>query len=313
VAVKRVIEERVRTERQAPSGAPVQGSLGEYIRCEFLPVKEHDWSQRGEERATWRASARRIALEIADSDLGRLPFTGVQRRDVKRWWAGHKGRVDGGQWSRETANKRLTMLRAIYNHAVDDEHPGLVANPTVRIKKFRIDPTTLPTEHFASDAERERVIEAARPNPRLHAAVLLATFYGLRRASVCELRVRDLDLQGETLTWTTKTGQRIMRPLHPRLREPLADLAGGRAPDDSLLGYGDYHSLTTAFRRLVQRVGLGRRFRFHGLRHDFGTRILKKTGNLRVAQEALGHSRITQTERYTHVLAEEVNAAILAP
>jgi hypothetical protein len=75
--------------------------------------------------------ARRIALEIADSDLGRLPFTGVQRRDVKRLWAGIKGRVDGGQWSRETANKRLTMLRSFDNHAGDDDHPGLVANPTV--------------------------------------------------------------------------------------------------------------------------------------------------------------------------------------
>jgi hypothetical protein len=42
VAVRRVIEERVRTERQAPLGAPVQGLLGEYIRREFLPVKEPD-------------------------------------------------------------------------------------------------------------------------------------------------------------------------------------------------------------------------------------------------------------------------------
>jgi integrase len=230
---------------------------------------------------------------------------------VKRWWAGIKGRVDAGQWSRETANKRLTMLRSIYNFALDDEHAGLAANPTTRIKKLRIDPTTLPTEHFASDAERERVIEAARQNPRLHAAVLLAAFYGLRRASVCDLQVRDVDFQAETIGWATKTGQRLVRPLHPRVREALAALAAGRRPSDSLLGYSDYHSLTTAFRRLVKRVGLGRRFRFHGLRHDFGTRILRKTGNLRVAQEALGHSRITQTERYTHVLADEVNAAIL--
>src|SRR5262245_54247993 len=55
--------------------------------------------------------------------------------------------------------------------------------------------TTMPwtmSTHFASDADRERVIAAAHSNPRLHAAVLLAAFYGLRRASVCDLRVRAL-------------------------------------------------------------------------------------------------------------------------
>lgn len=208
VPVERVIAERTRAERGAPSGALVAaGSLADYIRREFLPTKEQDWSKRGDARATWRASARTIALELADSDLGRLPFVRLQRRDVKRWWAGIKGTVDGGQWSRETANKRLTMLRPIYNFALDDEHAGLLANPTTRIKKLRIDPSTLPTEHFASDDERDRVIEAARPNPRLRAAVLLAAFYGLRRASVCDLRVRDVDFQAGTIGWDTKTGQ----------------------------------------------------------------------------------------------------------
>ena len=139
-----------------------------------------------------------------------------------------------------------------------------------------------------------------KDRPHVIVAVLLAAFYGLRRASICDLLVRDVDFEAGTIGWATKTGQRLVRPLHPRVREALARLAHGRRAGDSLLGYTDYHSLTTAFRRLVQRVGLGRRFRFHGLRHDFGTRILRKTGNLRVAQEALGHSRITQTEPETN-------------
>ena len=167
-----------------------------------------------------------------------------------------KGRVDRGQWSQETANKRLTMLRAVYNFALDDEAEGLQANPTARIKKLRIDPSTLPTEHLQTEGERERVIAAAQGNPRLHAAVLLAMFYGLRRASICDLQVRDVDLAAGTIGWVTKTGQRLVRPLHPRVREALAALAADRRSSDSLLGYRDYHSLTTAFRRLVKRVGL---------------------------------------------------------
>ena len=45
VAVERVISERIRAERRAPSAVPVvQGALVDYIQREFLSTKEQDWS-----------------------------------------------------------------------------------------------------------------------------------------------------------------------------------------------------------------------------------------------------------------------------
>ncbi|WP_245291706.1 tyrosine-type recombinase/integrase [Methylosinus sp. R-45379] len=52
--------------------------------------------------------------------------------------------------------------------------------------------------------------------------------------------------------------------------------------------------------------------RFHDLRHDFATKLLRETRNLKLVQRALHHSKIETTTRYAHVLDEEVAAGMEA-
>jgi integrase len=47
-----------------------------------------------------------------------------------------------------------------------------------------------------------------------------------------------------------------------------------------------------------------------GFRHDFGTRLLRDSGNLKLVQNAMNHRDIKSTMRYAHVLDEDVAAAI---
>jgi integrase len=51
-------------------------------------------------------------------------------------------------------------------------------------------------------------------------------------------------------------------------------------------------------------------FRFHDFNHDFGTKVLRLTGNLKLAQRALNHADIKSTLRYAHVLDEDVADAV---
>ena len=39
-------------------------------------------------------------------------------------------------------------------------------------------------------------------------------------------------------------------------------------------------------------------FRFHDIRHDVGTKLLRATGNLKLVQKALGHANLKTTARY---------------
>jgi len=65
----------------------------------------------------------------------------------------------------------------------------------------------------------------------------------------------------------------------------------------------------TAWRRLRKKAKV-EGFRFHDFRHNFGTKLLRQTGNLKLVQRALNHADIATTTRYAHVLASEVAEAM---
>jgi integrase len=71
-------------------------------------------------------------------------------------------------------------------------------------------------------------------------------------------------------------------------------------------------TVTHAFQRHLSRANL-RRQRFYDLRHFAGTAIVSGTGDLRLAQEILGHSSPTLTANvYAHVLPEHRRRAAVA-
>ncbi len=65
----------------------------------------------------------------------------------------------------------------------------------------------------------------------------------------------------------------------------------------------------TRWRRTRKAAGVSN-FRLHDFRHDFATKLLRETGNLRLVQKALNHADIKTTARYAHVLDEEVAEGI---
>jgi integrase len=164
---------------------------------------------------------------------------------------------------------------------------------------------------------------------------LFARASGLRLAE-CLLRKEQVDLIGGVIRTIGKGGKPIAQPITSEMRTLLmTEMAN---PTDFVFTYaaarakraktkGDkshakgerlpitMSGLKTMWRRSRRRrkgPSLPADLRFHDLRHDFATKLLRETKNLKLVQKALHHSKVETTTRYAHVLDEEVAAGMEA-
>jgi integrase/recombinase XerD len=73
-------------------------------------------------------------------------------------------------------------------------------------------------------------------------------------------------------------------------------------------GAWDQRNALRSFYLLQDRLGL-KRVGFHRLRHTFATEYLRRGGDVVRLSRTLGHTQITTTMRYLHLLTDDLSAA----
>jgi integrase len=148
---------------------------------------------------------------------------------------------------------------------------------------------------------------------------------GLRQTECVTLRWTEVNFGTRQIVRLGKGGRRITFPITDAIREILFPLQG-QHPEFAFTYVamygnkrlrrvrGERYPLTlsgtkTAWQRMRAKAGVTD-FRFHDYRHDFGTKLLRSTGNLKLTQKAMNHADIKSTLRYAHVLDEDVATAI---
>jgi site-specific recombinase XerD len=64
------------------------------------------------------------------------------------------------------------------------------------------------------------------------------------------------------------------------------------------------------FRQARDKAGLPKELVLHCGRHDFGTGVLSKTGNLKLVMVTMGHKNVSTAMKYQHPELEIVRAAL---
>jgi integrase len=282
------------------------------------------WSEVGKHHAgsatTFRDIERLIAYfgknkrldEITDADVAALV---AWRRNQQVW-----GRKGGAAISPSTVNRStIEPLAKIFTRAKRTWRQSFPMEPQWRDHLLKE-----PEEHVRElhEGEGEALAGAIRDDyaPWLE----FASLTGLRHQETL-IRWSDVNWAAKTISRMGKGDRPVTTPITDAVAEILEPLKGHhpesvftyvcrRSSDDRIKG--KRYPLTregtkTEWRRARSRSGV-EGLRFHDLRHDVGTKILRQTGNLKLVQQVLNHRDIKTTTRYAHVLESEKAAALEA-
>jgi integrase len=281
-------------------------------------VADRWWQEVGQHHAGADNTEHDLALLIEFFGKDKL-VTDITDDDVARfvaWRRGHRRR-DGALISPHTVNHTIKQLRKLFTRCKlwrvrFDHEPKwskhLLKTPTERVREL-------------SDDEADRLDAAMRDDYRPFFDFARATGWRLKEC----VTLRWSEVEGLTanrrgqIVKLGKGGERVTVPITSEIRQILWPLQGhhrefvftsvaDRTVDGRVKGKRyplTYAGVQSYWKRLRKRSGVTG-FRIHDYRHDFATKLLRVTGNLKLVQKALNHKDIKTTMRYAHVLDEEI-------
>lgn len=290
------------------------------------------WEEAGKHHAgskdTWTNLARLVSYFGADKRMDDIDDKAVAA--LVAWRSGHRKPVNRKEKkgapkpppppliTPSTVNRSTTiLLRTVFGRAR-------------KVWRYSFPNEPLWRNHLLKEpTERVRELHEGE-GEALEASVRADYAPWLEFASLSGLRHKETLLKWENVNWATgqirtigKRGKIVTIPITDDIRAVLEPLKGhhpefvftyvalrrrgniikGRRYPITLSGSKSEWKRTRSKARIKD-------FRFHDLRHDFASKLLRETGNMKLVQLALNHSDLKTTAKYAHVQDEEIKAAM---
>ena len=220
-----------------------------------------------------------------------------------------------------TANRRLTVFKRFYRHALRNNlvksDPCIGLRAAKQALRF---PKTLSEDQVTNLLNAPNIETPLGLRDRTMLELMYAS--GLRVSEIVSLKTVALGLnEGVVRIVNGKGGKERLVPFGGEagrwLRRYLVDartlLLEGKASDAVFIGRHTGSALTRqAFWALIKRYALQASIPValspHTLRHAFATHLLNHGADLRVVQLLLGHADISTTQIYIHVARERLKS-----
>jgi integrase/recombinase XerD len=220
-----------------------------------------------------------------------------------------------------TANRRLTVFKRFYRHALRmnlvKSDPCIGLRAAKQALRF---PKTLSEDQVTALLNTPDVETSLGLRDRTMLELMYAS--GLRVSEIVSLKIVDLGLnEGVIRVVNGKGGKERLVPfggeagqwLRRYLSEARTLLLEGKTSDAVFVGRHTGTGLTRqAFWALIKRyatiANIPVALSPHTLRHAFATHLLNHGADLRVVQILLGHADISTTQIYTHVARERLKS-----
>ena len=218
--------------------------------------------------------------------------------------------------SSANANCALRSLRRMLHKA--EEWKMIRHAPKIKMMKEH-------GRHLRLDDEAERKLIAGasackwrkRTRELFRDIVVLMRDTGMRNErELFRMRIENLDWQTRVIfvpDSKTAEGRRLV-PMSGRVFEILQNRCVARQEGwifpSKRSASGHLRSICNLFRKARNKAGLPKELVLYCARHDYGTRVLMRTGNLAAVMRTMGHRDVKTAMHYQHPELEIVRAAL---
>jgi integrase/recombinase XerD len=269
--------------------------------------------EKGLSPSTIEAYRRDIAKFSAFAKERGLSTRDVQRSDVVDFLASlYSNNLDSRSVARHLVTIRNFFRFALTEGCIEEDPASTIESP-----KFR---RSLP--QFLTLDEVESLLRQPDASTviglRDKAMIELMYSCGLRVSELCGVRVGDLHANAGCVRCVGKGDKERIVPVGRRALEAVQAyyqkarpvlLRGGSCPFLFLNQRGgkiDRIAYWKALAKYGRQAGIRKQVKPHMLRHSFATHLLDRGADLRAVQMMLGHSDISTTQIYTHVVEERL-------
>jgi len=298
-------QERAKIAARRQGGAPGAEPLTVYLAAETYL----DWLTAKNPRtaADTRGRLNRYFL----SKLGDRLITALTKTMLDKWLGSMVSRSDDPEdvrRSKDSANRVLSMVKALLNHAMRDRSNGLTDDSAWRfVKPFH--GVSKPREIRYTDEEVRRLVDSAG-DAALANLITGAYLTGARYGELAEARVSHFDARTKILLVNVgKTGTRTII-LQTSAADFLKKLASRRIAEDFLFVRSDgsrwkRSDQTRPIKDALERAELPPNGSLYALRHTYVSHAIEGGVPLNVIADNCGTSVRMIEKTYAKILAEK--------
>ncbi|MDX8550188.1 tyrosine-type recombinase/integrase [Methanospirillum sp. J.3.6.1-F.2.7.3] len=202
------------------------------------------------------------------------------------------------QYHATTYNRILSSLSSFYRFLLMQEVIDI--NPVPRVDRPKVKEKEL---KYLKHSQVMRLLQSIPDDrDRLMIRIIYAT--GVRVSELCTMNVEDVDFDDQMIRVMGKGGKVRMVFVDEDTLDEIANIVGTRLSGPLFPGQSGKH-ISPRTIQLIFKKYAPQGITPHKIRHSYASELYRRSRNLRVVQENLGHASIKTTEVYLHTDVDE--------
>jgi integrase/recombinase XerC len=198
----------------------------------------------------------------------------------------------------KTFHRMISTLSSFYRFL--SAQGAVAANPMMGIERPRVKQQEI---RYLKHSQVLRLIDAIEdPRDKLIVRTIYAT--GVRVSELCNINIQDIDFEEHTIRIRGKGEKIRIVFLDDETLEGIRTFIGAAVDGPLFVGQQGKHISPRAIQHLFRHYAPAG-ITPHKIRHSYASELYRRSKNLRVVQENLGHTSIKTTEIYLHTDIDE--------